>query len=69
MNVNWSFVFGLLATLAPLLEAYSDPSRYALTYCHLMRDTAEYKMYKFRTMCLHKVQIFGEEVKRINFLL
>jgi hypothetical protein len=34
-----------------------------------MRDTAEYKMYKFRTMCLHKVQIFGEEVNRINFLL
>jgi hypothetical protein len=69
MNLNWSLVFGLLATLAPLLEAYSDPSRYALTYCHLMRDTETYRMYKFRTMCLHKVQIFGEEVNRIIFLL
>jgi len=69
MNVNLVLVAGLLATLAPLLEAYSDPSRYALTYCHLMRDTETYRMYRFRTMCLHKVQIFGEEVKRINFLL
>ena len=69
MNLNWSLVFGLLATLAPLLEAYSDPSRYALTYCHLMRDTETYRMYRFRTMCLHKVQIFGEEVIRIIFLL
>jgi hypothetical protein len=63
MNVKFFFVAGLFSTFASLLEALTDPARYAITYCHLVKDTDAYQRYKLKTMCRHKVQIFGERVK------
>jgi hypothetical protein len=42
---------------------YNDRSRYALTYCDLVRNTPTFKMFRLDTKCLLNVKIFKDQVK------
>jgi len=48
MNAKFFFVAGLFSTFASLLEALTDPARYAITYCHLVNETDAYQRFRLK---------------------
>ena len=61
------FSIAIVAMLSGLGSGLTDKSRYKLTYCWMMRDSAEYYEYKLDTKCYLAVDFFDEQVIKQMF--
>ena len=61
------FSIAVIALLSGSGLGLTDKSRFKLTYCWMMRDSAEYYEYKLDTKCYLAVDFFDEQVIKQMF--
>ena len=61
------FSIAVIAFLSGSGSGLTDKSRYKLTYCWMLRDSAEYYEYRLDTKCYLAVDFFDEQVIKQMF--
>lgn len=61
------FSIAVIAFLSGSGSGLTDKSRYKLTYCWMLRDSAEYYEYRLDTKCYLAVDFFDQQVIKQMF--
>ncbi len=61
------FLIAVIAFLSGSGSGLTDKSRYKLTYCWMLRDSAEYYEYRLDTKCYLAVNFFDQQVIKEMF--
>ena len=68
--MNFSiFLIVTIGVLAGLGTGLTDKSRYKLTYCEMMRKTADYREHRLDIKCYLNVDFFNDQVIKQKFKL